>query len=333
MVTTRLWGIHAGKTGDADSLFLGKGVIAVGWHDFGPMNLPKDRNAYKKHFAEAFPGAKPGKVSTSAGQMFRFVHDMEMGDAIAYPSKKDRQVHLGFVIGPYVYDPSDSGYPNQRSVSWKGSSARAEFSNGALFEIGSALSLFRITAHAGEFLGKLGETPAPAEVAHQDVDEPPAPIDADEVEDLTRDFVIKQLSTEYKGVDFERFVMHLLERLGYKVRRAKVNAPSNDLIAHRDLLGLEPPLIRVEVKSSDGQIGDKDVSAVAGKLKDGEAGLIVALGGFTQLARNFADTRPNMRLVDGDQLVDLLLEHYEDFYPEFKAAIPLRRVYVPDVGE
>jgi restriction system protein len=333
MPSSRLWGIHAGKTGDADGLFLGKSVIAIGWSDFGPMNLPNDRGLYKKHFQEAYPGAKAGRVATCAGQMYRFVHDVQVGDAIAYPSKTDRQIHLGLVNGPYSYNHAYGGYPNQRTVSWNASYPRTAFSNGALFEIGSALSLFRITVHAAEFLNKLGKAPAVAEAAAAEVDEPPAPIDADEVEDLTRDFVIKQLSKEYKGLEFERFVMHLLERLGYRVRKAKVNAPSNDLVAHRDVLGLEPPVIRVEVKSSDGQIGDKDVSAVAGKLKAGEAGLVIALGGFTHLARTFAESRPNLRLLDGDQLVDLVLEHYESFHPEFKTAIPVRRVYVPDVAE
>ena len=28
-----LWGMHAGRLGDADSLFLKKGVIAIGWDE------------------------------------------------------------------------------------------------------------------------------------------------------------------------------------------------------------------------------------------------------------------------------------------------------------
>ena len=27
-----LWGIHAGKTGDADDLFIKKNVVALGWN-------------------------------------------------------------------------------------------------------------------------------------------------------------------------------------------------------------------------------------------------------------------------------------------------------------
>jgi restriction system protein len=34
---TTLWGIHAGSTGDADTLFKTKNVVAVGWPAMGSM--------------------------------------------------------------------------------------------------------------------------------------------------------------------------------------------------------------------------------------------------------------------------------------------------------
>ena len=30
-----IWGIHAGRLGEADNLFLKKKVIAIGWHELG----------------------------------------------------------------------------------------------------------------------------------------------------------------------------------------------------------------------------------------------------------------------------------------------------------
>jgi restriction system protein len=33
-----LWGIHAGRSGDADGLFLRKGAIAVGWDEMGDLS-------------------------------------------------------------------------------------------------------------------------------------------------------------------------------------------------------------------------------------------------------------------------------------------------------
>lgn len=43
-----LWGIHAGKTGDADSLFLKKHCIAIGWTRIGdPSTIKPDRESFK----------------------------------------------------------------------------------------------------------------------------------------------------------------------------------------------------------------------------------------------------------------------------------------------
>ena len=49
-----VWGIHAGRTGDADSLFLKDNVVAVGWHEMGDLSkIPCDREAYKLAVAKA----------------------------------------------------------------------------------------------------------------------------------------------------------------------------------------------------------------------------------------------------------------------------------------
>ena len=37
-----------------------------------------------------------------------------------------------------------------------------------------------------------------------------------------------------------------------------------------------------------------------------------------------------LRLVNGNELVNLVFEHYESFGPEWKRLLPLRRVYVAD---
>ena len=48
MAEVPIWGIHAGKTGDAHALFLGKNVVAVGWGAVGDLSaLPQDREAFK----------------------------------------------------------------------------------------------------------------------------------------------------------------------------------------------------------------------------------------------------------------------------------------------
>jgi restriction system protein len=64
-----------------------------------------------------------------------------------------------------------------------------------------------------------------------------------------------------------------------------------------------------------------------GTLAPGEYGLIVTLGYFTSQARS--KVKPHIRLIGGEELVDLILEHYEALDARYKSVIPLKRMYVP----
>lgn len=52
--------------------------------------------------------------------------------------------------------------------------------------------------------------------------------------------------------------------------------PPIDILASRDEFGAEKPLVKVQVKSSEGKIGDPEVSALDGKVHQDEFGLVVA---------------------------------------------------------
>ena len=98
----RLWGIH---TLD-DNLFLQNNVIAIGWHEMGNLNeIQASREAFKEHYTNAYPEAKKGSIGTSAGMLYRFVHEVQVGDYVVYPSKIDRKVNIGKVESDYFYKP------------------------------------------------------------------------------------------------------------------------------------------------------------------------------------------------------------------------------------
>jgi restriction system protein len=326
------WGVHAARTGDADSLFLQNNCIALGWHQVGDLSAIKgDREAFKARVAATYPDKKPGSVANNAGQLFRFVHEMKSGDLVIYPSKADRLVNLGRIVGGYKYDPNtEPGYPNVRPVQWIRSLPRTHFTQGALYEIGSAISLFQVKSYAEEFRAALEGKPMPTASLTQD--ETVAAV-AEDIEETTKDYVLKRLSQQLKGVPLEGFIAHLLECMGYHARLTRKNEPSVDVIAHKDHLGIEPPIIKVQVKSGDGAATDKDVSALYGKLSAGEYGLFVTLGTFTPPSRNFEQSKSNLRLIDGEELVELIFQHYEHFDARHKGLLPLRRVYVPETLE
>ncbi len=134
---TVVWGIHAGKTGAADDLFLRKNYVALGWSKMGDLSkLKADREAFKAKVVECWPDWKEGRIRNSAGQLFRFVYEMKAGDFVLYPSKQAREVHIGRVEGPYKYDPNlEPGYPNLRPVTWLRFFPRTHFSQGALYVV------------------------------------------------------------------------------------------------------------------------------------------------------------------------------------------------------
>jgi restriction system protein len=100
--------------------------------------------------------------------------------------------------------------------------------------------------------------------------------------------------------------------MGYRTRVSPEGLDKGiDIVAFRDELGLHPPIIRVQVKSGEGNVGAPEVQALAAAIGDKGAGLFVALASFSKQARDFADAKGNIRLLDGDALLDPPLEHRE----------------------
>ncbi len=328
---TTLWGIHAGRSGEAESLFINGSVIALGWDKIGDLKgIGDTREAFKTYYASKHPNMKQASIAGSAGQLFRFVREMKVGDFVAYPSKQSRTIHLGKITGEYDFVTSQlHSFPQQRKVEWKKEVPRTHFSQGALYEIGSALTLFTIRTYAEEFLSALDSKAASKPVSASE-DPTVAEVEHD-VEEGTSDFILKTLAQKTKGHPFADFVACLLQAMGYRTRVSPPGIDGGiDIVAHKDELGLEPPIIKVQVKSSVGSIGDPAISQLYGKVAPTEYGLFVTLGTFTSQAVQFARAKSNLRLVDGESLVQLILEHYEQLDSKYKGLIPLRRVYIPE---
>jgi len=327
-----IWGIHAGRSGDADRLFLKHNCVAIGWPKMGDLSaVGQDRDALKAKLPQVYPDTKPGAIAPQAGVMFRFAYEVKVGDLVVYPSKRDRQVHIGRIEGDYRHDTSEEpSYPNRRPVAWLRTVPRTQFSQGALYEIGSALSLFQVKNYADEYVAALkghGVPPLP------DEDETVALV-AEEIEETTRDFILKQLAKELKGHPLAEFIAQLLGAMGYRTRVSPEGPDGGvDIVAHKDELGFEPPIIKVQVKSTEGSVGDPVVSALYGKVSENEFGLLVTLGTVTAQARAFERNKSNLRLIDGNELVALILQHYEQFDSRYKGLLPLKKVYVPEAIE
>ena len=305
----RVWGIH---TND-ESLFLHQKIIAIGWKEMGNLSrLSRTREAFKEAFSSIFPNVKKGSVASAAGMMYRFVCEVEVGDYVIYPSKSNRKINIGVIEGNYTYQPDAIQYAQQRRVKWLKHLDRTDFSQGALY--------------VDEFLNAIDkEFKRDKKLPDSEMEVVMA--NAEEVQEATRDFVLKQLSRHLKGYALEGLVADLLNAMGYRTTVSAQGGDSGiDITAYKDEL---PPRILVQVKSQDSPIKEATIQSLKGAMKEGDYGLFVTLSSYTKNAQKYLDNTPIIRGINGTELVDLLVKHYPNLSPRYQQLIPLKRVYIP----
>jgi len=319
----RVWGIH---TMD-DKLFLQEEVIAIGWKNMGNLNkIDRNRDAFKERYSIIYPEAKKGSIANSAGMLYRFVNEVQIGDYVVYPSKTDRKINIGKVEGEYTYNPNATEYVQQRKVKWLKHLPRTVFSQGALYEIGSAMSFFSVKNFTDEYLAALDKGFKKMSVSADEEDESVAAT-AEDIIETTKDFILKELSKHLKGYDFELFIADLLNAMGYRTSVSTHGGDSGiDITAYKDEL---PPRILVQVKSQDGDIKEATIQSLKGAMREGDYGLFVTLSNYTKNAQKYLDSVPIIRGINGTELVDLILKYYDQLSDKFRKMIPLKMVYIP----
>lgn len=324
MEEKRIWGIH---TRD-DRLFLEEHIIAIGWKSMGDLSLiGNSREEFKKEYAKTYPSSTKQSVANAAGMLYRFCHEVQIGDYIVYPSKSDRMINLGVVRSNYMYNPSHNEYVQQRKVKWLKSLPRTAFSQGALYEVGSAMSFFAIKNYANDFLEALAAKNIKPVFADSEEENETVAATAEDIIENTRDYVLKELSKNLKGYNLEDFVANLLSAMGYHPKQSPHGGDSGiDIIAYKDEL---PPRIVVQVKSQDGDIKETTLQSLKGAMREGDYGLFVTLSNYTKNAQKFLENTPIIRGINGAELVELILKYYDKLSDKYRTMIPLKMVYIP----
>ena len=317
-----VWGIHSRD----DGLFRHENRIAIGWAEMGDLaKIPNSRDAFKARFAQVYPDSKKAAIPTGAGMLYRFTHEVNLGDYVVYPSKEDRKINIGIVEGGYTFDPVHH-YSHQRKVKWLKHISRDLFSPAALYEVGSAMTFFSVKSFASEFLSALSPD-FKKKVLEDDPESATAAITADGILDSTKDFILKELKTNLKGFALEEFVADLLQAMGYRTTLSKKGGDGGvDITAYKDEL---PPRILVQVKSQDGDINKAPVAQLKGDMKSGDYGLFVTLSNYNDKALEFLAENPSLRGINGGELADLILKYYANLNERFQKTIPLKMAYVP----
>lgn len=324
----RIWGIH---TKD-DNMFLQRDVIAIGWKDMGDLSkIDANRDAFKEKYLKVYPDAKKGSIANGAGMLYRFACEVQVGDYVVFPSKIDRMINLGVIEGGYEYDADAAEYVQQRKVKWLKHIPRTAFSQGALYEVGSAMSFFTVKNYADEYLVALDKGFKKTAITIDGEEDESVGATAEEIIESTKDFILKELSKNLKGYALEEFVADLLRAMGYRTTVSSQGGDSGiDITAYKDEL---PPRILVQVKSQDGDIKETTIQSLKGAMREGDYGLFVSLSNYTKNAQKYLDSTPIIRGINGMELVALVLKYYDDLSEKYKKMIPLKMVYIPVAKE
>ena len=152
----------------------------------------------------------------------------------------------------------------------------------------------------------------------------------DEIVDKSKEF-IKDKVNSLDWDEMQELVAGLLRAMGYKTI---VSPPGSDrgkdIIASPDGLGLEDPVIYVEVKHRNQSMSSSDIRSFKGALKKNNKGIYVSTGGFTTDAKYEAErSEIPIILMDLDALIKLIIQYYDNFDSDARSLIPLKKLYWP----
>lgn len=332
-----MWGIHNDTLSDE---LIDQGFVSIGWDELGDLRqIGTDRDALKERLTETYSGKKPRAIAGWTGILHRFAVEISVGDVVVAPYKPNSTINIGIVTGPYDYVASAPTHRHRRAVEWKKIGvSRTIFSQAALYEVGAFLAVFGIRKHDAEFRAALSSTTTTVEetelvveaVSQAAVDGSDEPR-ASRIDRHTRDFVLERMKSGMSHQEFEEFTADLLRALGYEARvTAYTQDGGVDVVAHRDPLGIEPPLIKVQCKHQTSTVGAPEVQQLVGTQSPNELSLFVTLGAYSRDAVAIERVRQGLRLLSGEDLVDLVLRHYESLSQRWRGRIPLTPLLVVD---
>lgn len=114
---------------------------------------------------------------------------------------------------------------------------------------------------------------------------------------------------------FEALIRELLIRMGFDENTVKVTPPSNDggidVMGVYRAAGLTEVSAAVQVKRWKNNVGPTTVTQLRGSLQVHQQGIIITTSDFTRSARAEAAAANKTRigLINGDELIDLLVKH------------------------
>lgn len=340
-----LWVVRGGRGGAYAQWCLDEGRAGAAWNAVPTLAGAVSRDDVVALVAPTMPGESAAKIGNGASQLWG-LKSIEPGDAVLLPLPSSGTIAVGTCVGGYEHLDESAPARHTVRVQWAADQVpRAVLGQDLLNSLGSLLTVFQMSRNNAEarFAQVLKTGVDPDASVSEGVESPSAPtvttaagtlVDPEPVPTLEsiRDRVRTHVRTHFREHELTRLVAAVLEVRGF---HCDVSPPGPDqgvdILAGTGPLGLDSPTLIVEVKSGAAAIGAPVVRGLQGAMLSHRAdqGLLVAWGGITREARaEIRKDRLTMRVWDADDLLDQVLDVYENLDESIRSEIPLKRAWV-----
>lgn len=316
---TNVWCVRA-DFGTYTKQFVEGGYAAIGWMPSSNLASVKARDElYPLYKAEHSEDTSNIVIGQQVGQIARFLLEIRAGDYVITPAADTEWLHYGKVAADpsYQYAAGSDGCPfrHRRRVDWAPKRLkRGDFSVPFQNTIRSSLTVFAISQR-DEFLSAIGE----AAVAHT-----PAATTYDPYR------VVLEQVLELDAKEFEILVGHLLTALGFEGSEVTGKSGDGGVDATGELNVANLAKVKVFVQAKRYGLGAKVAAGTVKQLRQaipfGGQGAFITTADYQGAASDVALEAgfPRIGLINGRQLVDLLIEHWSDIPPEFRERLGLK---------
>lgn len=333
-----MWMVRAGKDAFLIDAFKQRNIVAIGWN-LGDL---KDKSVedIKNLMAEKYPDESKYALAIASSQVIKFRHMIEKEDYVLSYNPSSRKYLVGEITSDYYYNEemekeeidSIGGHNNTRDVKWLGEVSRDNLSVSTKNTLGAISTLFNINDEAKQdILNVLNNKKPATEEDGEESELEDISILKEDIKDKSIEF-IKDKVNKLDPYEMQDLVAGLLRAMGYKTIVSPQGADrGKDIIASPDGLGLEDPVILVEVKHRQNtSMGSQQIRSFKGALKKTNRGIYVSTGGFTTDAKYEAErSEIPIILMDLDMLVKFIIQYYDNFDNDARSLIPLTKIYWP----
>lgn len=315
----KLWVVRA-EFGTYTRQFVDGGYVAVDYSIGSTLEAISSREQIASIYRASHPDEQSNiVVGQQAGQLARFLLEMQVGDYVITPSADTEWLRFGILTeNKYWFDgfPQDGcPYRHRRGVKWNADQlSRSSFSVPFQNTIRSSLTVFAVS-QIDEFMLRInaeGYTPVRRE-SHYDPYE-----------------TVLERVLELDDKEFEILVAHLLTALGFEESKVTGKTGDGGVDATGVLNISNLAKVKVYVQAKRYKRGAKINANVVKQLRTaipvGGQGAFITTADFQSAASEVAVEQGFSRigLINGRQLVDLLVEHWQDIPEEFRDRLGLR---------